>query len=75
MIALLTKTNMRKKVGSEMFDRDNSTDFELLHSQKSEVAVAAEERDKVRQAIFFDNPYSDETISASANIKLCTTKW
>ncbi len=64
---------MTKRVGSEIFDRDNSTDFEMPHSQKSEVAVAAEQRDSVRQAIFFDDPYGDETMSA--HVRLCTTEW
>ncbi len=75
MIALLTKTNMKQRADSEIFDHNNLADFEIPNSQASEVAVAAEERDRVRQAIFFDNPYGDETISASANVRLCTTEW
>ena len=66
---------MTKKVGSEMFDRDNSTDFEIPHSQTSEVILAAEQRDSVKRAIFFDDPYGygDETMSA--DVRLCTTEW
>ena len=66
---------MKRRADSEIFDRSDTADFEMLHSPKSEVVLAAERRDSVKQAIFFDDPYSDETISASAHIRLCTTEW
>lgn len=75
MIALLTKTNMKRKVDPEIFDRSNSDDFEITNPHKSEVALAAERRDRVRHAVFFDDPYGYGNETISADVSLCTAEW